>query len=59
MATVRKPYVRTKPAALLAPKIPQAERAAFINDLLDGTVRATKLIELPNGTLQYDDPQGA
>lgn len=37
--------------------------AAFIADVLDGTVKAERLIERRNGagklTLEYDDPEGA
>lgn len=36
--------------------------AAFVADLLDGTVKATKLIESRDGSgklvLEYDDPNG-
>ena len=36
--------------------------AAFVGDLLDGTVKASKLVEVRNGNsplqLEYDDPNG-
>lgn len=59
MASARKTYTRTKPSHLIAPPTREAERTAFINDLLDGTVRASTVVELANGRLEYDDPQGA
>lgn len=63
MASVRKPYTRTKPVHRNLPRTDQVEAACFINDLLDGTIQATNYIEVrnPQGRLvriDYDDPDG-
>lgn len=63
MASARKTYARSKPAHVAAPPTEQAEKASFINDLLDGTIQATTVesIRTPQGLLirlEYDDPDG-
>lgn len=63
MAAVRKPFVRSKPVHVAAPSGSRADAAAFLADLLDGTVRATTVVTVrtPAGTyvrLDYDDPEG-
>lgn len=63
MASVRKTYTRSKPAQLKAPSSERAEKTCFINDVITGTIQATKVIEVrtPQGKLirlEYDDPDG-
>jgi hypothetical protein len=64
MASARKPYARTKPEHAGLPASEVFERACFIDDLLNGRVRATAVHELRDGRgrlvrLDYDDPNGA
>lgn len=64
MATARKPYTRTKPEHARLPVTEVFENACFIDDLLNGRVRATAVTHVRDGRgqlvrLEYDDPNGA
>jgi hypothetical protein len=64
MASARKTYVRTKPAHAAQPQGQQVDSACFINDVLDGTITATRMeiIVAPGNGLylrtEYIDPNG-
>jgi hypothetical protein len=55
-----KPYVRTKPKHVIAPNLEAVTKTCFINDLLDGTVKATTATTVKsNGQfvrVDYNDP---
>ena len=63
MASAKKIYKRTKPKRFVLPTAEEFERGCFLEDLLDGTVKATGMEEIknPQGKLlriEYDDPNG-
>lgn len=64
MASARKSYSRSRPQHIAAPDTERFTKACFINDLLEGVIRATSVSEVRDGNgrlirLEYDDPQGA
>jgi hypothetical protein len=61
MASARKTYTRGKPAHLGAPPGEQVDKTCFVNDLLDGTIKATTVetVRAGNGLylrLEYVEP---
>lgn len=63
MATRRKTFTRTKQAHKDLPADERIEHACFIADALDGTITASRLVEIRDGQnrlvrLDYDDPNG-
>jgi hypothetical protein len=63
MATARKQYVRTRGKHKLAPPTEGAEFGCFINDVVDGTIQASKALPIRDGQnrlvrIDYDDPDG-
>lgn len=63
MASARKNFSRSKQIHGYQPRNEQFEKACFLADLLDGTIKATAVYEVRNAQqrllrLEYDDPNG-
>jgi hypothetical protein len=63
MASARKSYSRSKQAHARVPQGERQDYACIMSDVLDGTITASRLIEVrnPQGRIirfDYDDPLG-